>query len=460
MYNNSRFNIYINLYLVFHIFLFPFTICTFRDIKKISDNKDYLVILDSGFFIYNFEKAKCEKIHIFSQSPFEQDDNYNNFIISKNEISGSNEIKIAILINQHLYIYIYGNTNKNVENKILLSLVDSDHNIFPFYVRLINYKLIIYLMKYERRGISLIKKYYIKSYNYNYYSSMTNIEPEIIEYDDSFMRKMNCLYDIFNSLIKCVYVYTINSHLHFLTLEESGNSISEDDDIDLDGNAWVDFSSNYQIVSFSSSKYIDFICVSDEGNTKCFFKNNMSDGFNTISNNFENECSELKTFYFDEKDEFILSCKKYSNYYFYIFNAVNMNNNIQTKAFIINNYNGKYSLIYNNKINNYQFIYDGNFTKGCDEYNQEREVNFSTTSKILDNKESTYIFISDNIKTEDSTKIYKTEETIIKEIENSQILNENILSDSSIISDELTQKINETDLFFEDQNSGFLKKIT
>ena len=71
---------------------------------------------------------------------------------------------------------------------------------------------------------------------------MTNIEPEIIEYDDSFMRKMNCLYDIFNSLIKCVYVYTINSHLHFLTLEESGNSILEDDDIDLDGNALVDFS--------------------------------------------------------------------------------------------------------------------------------------------------------------------------------------------------------------------------
>ena len=61
MYNQSRFNIYINLYLIFHIFLFTFTICTFRDIKKISDNKDYLVILDSGFFIYNFEKTKCKK---------------------------------------------------------------------------------------------------------------------------------------------------------------------------------------------------------------------------------------------------------------------------------------------------------------------------------------------------------------------------------------------------------------
>jgi lipopolysaccharide export LptBFGC system permease protein LptF len=137
-----------------------------------------------------------------------------------------------------------------------------------------------------------------------------------------------------------------------------------------------------------------------------------------------------------------------------------MNTNIKARTLIIDNYNGKYSLIYNNNINNYQFIYDGNFTKRCDEYNQESEVNFSTTSKILDNKESTYIFISDNIKTEDSIKIYKTEETIITEIENSQILNENNLSDSSVIFGELTQKINETDLFFEDQNSEFLKKIT
>ena len=144
MYNQSRFNIYINLYLIFHIFLFTFTICTFRDIKKISDNKDYLVILDSGFFIYNFEKTKCEKIRENSQSPFEQDDNYNNIIISKNEISGSNEIKIAVLINQHLYIYIYGNTNENVEHKILQSLADNNHKKFPFYIRIINMSLIMF----------------------------------------------------------------------------------------------------------------------------------------------------------------------------------------------------------------------------------------------------------------------------------------------------------------------------
>ena len=52
-------------------FLFIFCLlspstCLFRKMKKISNNEDYLVILDNGLYIYNFEKSKHDmKLFLF-----------------------------------------------------------------------------------------------------------------------------------------------------------------------------------------------------------------------------------------------------------------------------------------------------------------------------------------------------------------------------------------------------------
>ena len=161
--------------------------------------------------------------------------------------------------------------------------------------------LMINLATYEKKNI-FDDQYYIRSYRYENYLSIKSNEPQIMKYDDDFTNELNCLYDVYNSLIKCIYVYALNSRLYLLVLKESDNSIIYVKEIKIDGNAIFDLSPNYKIISFSLSGDIDFICVSDNGKTKCFFKNKSSDGFNIISKNFENECSELKTFYFDEKN--------------------------------------------------------------------------------------------------------------------------------------------------------------
>ena len=92
--------------LIINFCLYPSITCLFRSMKKISDDEDYFVILDSGIYIYNFEKSK-QINKIFNESIFEENDEYNQIIISKNKDDDSYELKIAALINYHLFIYLY-----------------------------------------------------------------------------------------------------------------------------------------------------------------------------------------------------------------------------------------------------------------------------------------------------------------------------------------------------------------
>ena len=102
---------YIIIELIINFYLYPSISCKFRSMKKISEDGDYFIILDSGIYIHNFEKSKQINIKIFNESIFETNDEYNQIIISKNQDDNSNEIKIAALINHHLYIYTYDDSN-------------------------------------------------------------------------------------------------------------------------------------------------------------------------------------------------------------------------------------------------------------------------------------------------------------------------------------------------------------
>ena len=103
---------YISSIFLFNYILFPLIFCSFQSIKKISDNGDFFVILDKGLYIYNFESYKCENIAGLNKSIFEENDEYNQIIISENYNISSKETKIATLINQYLYIYTYDNSKK------------------------------------------------------------------------------------------------------------------------------------------------------------------------------------------------------------------------------------------------------------------------------------------------------------------------------------------------------------
>ena len=58
-------NIQIKAILIIHLFLYSFNSNVFYNIEKISDNGDFLVVLNNGLYIYNFENYKCEKIKNF-----------------------------------------------------------------------------------------------------------------------------------------------------------------------------------------------------------------------------------------------------------------------------------------------------------------------------------------------------------------------------------------------------------
>ena len=101
----NNYHIHFIFALLINFYLFPFSSGLLRSMKKISDEEDYFVIFDSGLFIYNFKKSKQINITSFNQTLFKERDENNRIVISK--IEDNNEIKIAALINQHLFIYLY-----------------------------------------------------------------------------------------------------------------------------------------------------------------------------------------------------------------------------------------------------------------------------------------------------------------------------------------------------------------
>ena len=390
----DKYKIYFLFFIIIELNIFSLITGSFQGIEKISDNDNFLVVLDNGFYIYDFENSKCEKVKDIDQSEFKGIDENNPIIISKNYNSISKELKIAILINQHLYIYEY---NNKMINYIKVESI-SNENIYPFYVEIDSYKL----------KIKLIEKslmYYIKSFDFENYLSIKNSEPTKNSYEDDYSNKLQCQADTYNSLIKCIYPYGWFGYLKFRGIDRDNKFID----------TYVEKKSGYKNIDFTFSKNTDFVCTSKNGKTLCFYKKAPNNEFTSISYNFNNDCSELKTFCFEENNEFILSCKKLSNYYLYIFNENDMKNNIQTKT-ISNNYNGKYSIIYSRKKNNYVFISDNNFIISCDEYNQMNDL-FSDNQELneiqdINNNENNITYISDTNKTEELEEEQEEEKII------------------------------------------------
>ena len=423
-----------NILLIFNIFLFLQTFCSFLDIEKISDNGDYFVVLDSGLYIYNFEKKNCKFIRDISESNFDENNEHNTIIISKNEESETKEIKITVLINEHLYVYTHDESNKNVEYILLESLKDNAHNIYPFNVQIDNNKLTIYLIKYERHNIN--RYYFIKSFYFSNYLQIQKNEPNEKKYNDFYVNKPICQFDKYEIKIKCLYFQNNNdaqsSNYQFLTMNgyysNRGNKIENEE-----------LENSKITITFSQS--ITFFCSSNNVETKCYYKQTSNNNLQSISHSFEGECLELKAYFFEEKKQFVLTCTIKNYFYLYIFNDNDITKDIKEIKFFIEDYKGKSSIIFNKKINNYVIVYDYNFTITCEEYNQDEELNIFSTSIISDEKETSHVFDSSYIldtsnNEEKSTFLYKTSEILqssqIDKLTNTIDLKENIYSSNRI----------------------------
>lgn len=160
--------------------LFPSIICKLRSMKEISDNGDFFVVLDSRLYIYNFENSKRKVITTFNQSIFNIRDEYNRIVISKNENKISNETKIAALINQHLFIYTYGNSNTNLEYLLIKNLTGSLLKTFPFEIEIKGYNLNIYFSVVSTSYNMGCGNLYIKEFIFQNYTSIQINEPKEI----------------------------------------------------------------------------------------------------------------------------------------------------------------------------------------------------------------------------------------------------------------------------------------
>ena len=281
----NRYHSYIIFTFLFIFCLLSPSTCLFRKMKKISNNEDYLVILDNGLYIYNFEKSKHEIIFIFNQTIFEDNDKNNHIIISNNETDN----KIAVLINHHLFIYSYGNSVKNIEYILIERLMDNEHLTQPFNILIDNFKLIIDLIKIDKSNdfFNDCSKNYLKTFIFENYRYINNEDPKIIEYNLYNSCEQSCQFDFFSSSIKCIIEQIYDTCLRLLTIKKQDNNyekISEEEVHESGLKRTVNYFYN---VTFTFAQKMDLICYKKNVTIECYYKNNTNGKFTKINyNNF------------------------------------------------------------------------------------------------------------------------------------------------------------------------------
>ena len=336
--------------LIIHFYLYTFISCSIRSMKKISDDGDYFAILDSGIYIYNFEKSTQINITIFNESIFETNDDYNQIIISKNQDDISNEIKIGALINHHLYIYTYDDSNNKLEYLLIEQLKDSRHLTHSFQVKINNASIIIVYLVASEYSVRPDK---IQSLSYQNYLDIKPNEPNIdIYFEEKYLYNsyLFCQIDEYDSLIKCVYEDRY-CRLYFLNLKKIGDSDNSQKIKIYEPFFCQLFQYRFSNITYSSNLETIFVCANRFNEIKCYYSNKEELIFHEITHNgFEKDCNPLTTYFKQETSEFALSCKKLSTEYLYFFNDTDM-----SKIYCINvsnNFTDKnnFSKI-NNKIN-------------------------------------------------------------------------------------------------------------
>ena len=315
--------------LTINFFLYTFVSCSIQSMKKISDNGDYFVVLDSGLYIYNFEQSTQINITIFNEPIFETRDEYNQIIISKNEDDILNQTKIAALINYHLFIYTYDDSNNKLEHLLIEQLKKqwySNYN-YPFQVEIKNFSVIIYFIS----RYSIINPFKIQSLSFQNYLDIKNNEPKIdIYFEKKFILSPSffCQIDKYDSSINCVYDDKYGN-LYFLIINKNGDKYENQEELVYKYPYYYRFgSTTFNNITFTSNSDTIFVranvIITNE--IKCFYTKKSDLNFIEIKyNSYEKDCNPLTTYFNQETNEFVLSCQKLTTEYLYMFNGTDLN---------------------------------------------------------------------------------------------------------------------------------------
>ena len=269
----------------------------FIDIKKLNLYDSYFVVLDSGFFLYNFKSSDCSFILGFNSTVYMD----SNDKIVLDELHNDKNSFILCLVNQFFFIFNEKN-NKTISYK--LDFINND-----LYVNLLPYKMegkkISFIIVNHSQSKKLIFYYYDLSY-------IENInDPKKIEFDEINIKKniVSCQINSHLSIIKCFYSEYLNSknYISIITF-----SINEMEIVKLNKLEEKEQNNINQIKSARSFNNKFFFCYTDN-----YVPNCLINDYSKNEENYKIGCEitdeydlNYKTFYFNETGDFMLISKR------------------------------------------------------------------------------------------------------------------------------------------------------
>ena len=365
-----------NLIVIFFLFLHIIQnnendINKFHKLMKLTSSGEYFTILDSGLYLYDQNFTACKTLYIFQDSEkiSSRKDSINTLI---SEIENNGQYYAIVLAKK--YLYIYNCTNNRIFRYLLKRLKEEksdqdgvNYNLIPYEINNNFIKFIISHMYDNMVGHKI----------YFYYFTIDFLAETIISeekyYKDVIMLGFSDL-SAFN--ISChISSYSPNKLRCFYCQSRKRKFCT----INFDLNEWPNMDSKIIIDEFNDKEYIIKIVssMSDDKNivftcvlgkdykSHCYINNNKNSLFNKVSFASISDCKSIEVYYFLKTDEFAFVCKNDNRLILIKFTYSNYLKNIyESIEFIINdcNYLNNFALIYNDTINDYNFITDCNFS--------------------------------------------------------------------------------------------------
>ena len=357
----------------FHlIFLFALLLCIketkseidiFRDIKKLSFNNNYFVILNTGIYIYNKYLLDCKLIFNLEHSPLNQNSNYQ---IITTELIDNNRNYILSMINEYLFIF------NEETNKIFFIQLDKEYIIPTNYYTLLPSKI-------RDNILSFIIALYKDSSNIIfYYNELSLDEEKIIEsknqiYNVNYINNkfVRCLINNYLSQIYCFFFQTINNINYFNSAYFFINETESN---------FINCFQDYNYLTDINNDIKDLAVILSDNNK--FLIIIYLDVINTYINDYSTNILEkidclsgikptlnYKINYYKETREFDFTSRTETN--MFMVNSLDNKCNVIYKFFPKQDEIYDFSVIYNNTINNYSLINHLNFenNRQCNEIN-------------------------------------------------------------------------------------------
>ena len=242
---------------------------SFIDMKKLSHNDYYFVILDTGLYLYDSMIKNCSLIYQFNNNEI-RTDNIEKNKINITELYNEQKAYIFCLINKYLFIFNeYNYKLLNYSIKEIAAFNNGEYyNLMPYNI--------------ENNNISFIIAFngdtnYLLFYFYNFNLNEEINEPKVIIFNNTNIQNkmIRCQINSNSTYIICFYYSIINSKNYFYSqifLIKDMNLIEEKNPTVILENENLNVIKQIKIANSLNDKF--FICFSNNTNPICIINDN------------------------------------------------------------------------------------------------------------------------------------------------------------------------------------------